>query len=235
MTTLDITRARTFVADLKKVDVNKVQVPVVGGHAGTTILPLLSQNNLGLTFTQEEIEALTKRIQFGGDEVVEAKAGAGSATLSMAYAGAEFTFSVLRALNGAANVVECTFVQSTVTDSPFFASKVQLGVSIAGAGKTGRRRRGRGNGQTRARERADEGAGTHAQTRARERAGAPSVFHQSLIVPNVRVPFRVLQKDGVEKIHGLGKLTAFEEKKLAEMLPELKKSVEKGVAFVKGA
>ena len=34
-----------------------------------------------------EREALTVRIQFGGDEVVKAKAGAGSATLSMAYAG----------------------------------------------------------------------------------------------------------------------------------------------------
>ena len=34
---------------------------------------------------QTELEALTKRIQFGGDEVVKAKAGAGSATLSMAY------------------------------------------------------------------------------------------------------------------------------------------------------
>jgi malate dehydrogenase len=130
VTTLDITRARTFVAGLKKLDVKKLQVPVVGGHAGTTILPLLSQNNLGATFTQEELEALTKRIQFGGDEVVEAKAGAGSATLSMAYAGAEFTYSVLRALNGATDVVECTFVQSTVTDAPFFASKVHLGVRI---------------------------------------------------------------------------------------------------------
>lgn len=33
-------------------------------------------------------------IQFGGDEVVKAKDGAGSATLSMAYAG--FRYSALR-------------------------------------------------------------------------------------------------------------------------------------------
>lgn len=43
------------------------------------------------------------------------------------------------------------------------------------------------------------------------------------------------QKDGVEKIHGLGTLSAFEQKKLGEMLPELKKSIEKGVAFAKSA
>ena len=34
-------------------------------------------------FTQEDIKALSHRIQFGGDEVVQAKDGAGSATLSM--------------------------------------------------------------------------------------------------------------------------------------------------------
>jgi malate dehydrogenase len=47
--------------------------------------------------------------------------------------------------------------------------------------------------------------------------------------------WRRLQKDGVEKIHGLGTLSAFEQKKLGEMLPELKKSIEKGIAFAKSA
>lgn len=37
----------------------------------------------GATFSEEDIAALTHRIQFGGDEVVQAKDGAGSATLSM--------------------------------------------------------------------------------------------------------------------------------------------------------
>lgn len=34
-------------------------------------------------FSDADIKALTHRIQFGGDEVVQAKDGAGSATLSM--------------------------------------------------------------------------------------------------------------------------------------------------------
>jgi len=34
-------------------------------------------------FTEQDIAALSQRIQFGGDEVVKAKDGAGSATLSM--------------------------------------------------------------------------------------------------------------------------------------------------------
>lgn len=73
---------------------------------------------------------MTHRIQFGGDEVVKAKDGAGSATLSMAYAGAEFTLRLLSALNGTSNVVECTFVESSVTDAPFFATPVELGVRV---------------------------------------------------------------------------------------------------------
>lgn len=43
VTTLDVTRANTFVAANLGLDVSKVKVDVIGGHAGTTILPLLSQ------------------------------------------------------------------------------------------------------------------------------------------------------------------------------------------------
>ena len=43
VTTLDVVRANTFVAEAKGLPVQDVDVPVVGGHAGITILPLLSQ------------------------------------------------------------------------------------------------------------------------------------------------------------------------------------------------
>lgn len=43
VTTLDVVRANTFVTEAKGLDIKDVDVPVVGGHAGTTILPLLSQ------------------------------------------------------------------------------------------------------------------------------------------------------------------------------------------------
>lgn len=36
---------------------------------------------------------MSKGVQFGGDEVVKAKDGAGSATLSMAYAGFRYALS----------------------------------------------------------------------------------------------------------------------------------------------
>jgi hypothetical protein len=46
VTTLDVVRAQTFVADALSVDPATVDVPVIGGHAGITILPLLSQVRL---------------------------------------------------------------------------------------------------------------------------------------------------------------------------------------------
>merc|ERR1719326_2190284 len=120
VTTLDVIRANTFVADNQGKSPRDVNVTVIGGHAGITILPLLSQT--GFSFSDEDREALTHRIQFGGDEVVKAKDGLGSATLSMAYAGARFTERLLEAAAGNTDVVECCFVESSVTPLPFFSS-----------------------------------------------------------------------------------------------------------------
>jgi len=127
VTTLDVVRANTFVAELKGLDVSKTNVPVIGGHSGVTILPLLSQVVPKVSFTDDEIASLTDRIQNAGTEVVEAKAGAGSATLSMAYAGARFGFSVLEALNGKKGVVECCYKESSITEASYFATPMLLG------------------------------------------------------------------------------------------------------------
>lgn len=48
----------------------------------------------------------------------------------MAYAGARFTFSLIRALNGEPNIVECTYVRSNITEAKYFATPVLLGVRI---------------------------------------------------------------------------------------------------------
>ncbi|KAI9341024.1 malate dehydrogenase, NAD-dependent [Zopfochytrium polystomum] len=170
VTTLDVVRASTFVSEIKGTDPEKTKVTVVGGHSGITIIPLLSQT--GLKFTQEEIEKLTNRIQYGGDEVVKAKDGTGSATLSMAQAGARFTGSLLRALKGEKGIVEPTFVYSDVAKKDgidFFSTNVELGVN------------------------------------------------------------------GVEKIHGLGPLSEYEQKLYEAAVPELQKNIAKGVAHVNKA
>ena len=43
VTKLDVLRANTFVAEAIGMAPEAVSVPVIGGHAGVTILPLLSQ------------------------------------------------------------------------------------------------------------------------------------------------------------------------------------------------
>lgn len=58
---------------------------------------------------------------------MKAKDGAGSATLSMAYAGAEFTSYVARALKGEKGVRACAYVESSITDARFFSSPCILG------------------------------------------------------------------------------------------------------------
>ncbi|KAK6923198.1 Lactate/malate dehydrogenase, C-terminal [Dillenia turbinata] len=73
VTMLDVVRANTFVAEVLGLDPREVNVPVVGGHAGVTILPLLSQVKPQCSFTPEEIGYLTARIQNGGTEVVEVR------------------------------------------------------------------------------------------------------------------------------------------------------------------
>lgn len=168
VTTLDVVRASTFVSQVKGSHPAETKVTVVGGHSGVTILPLLSQT--GVSFTEEQVAALTKRIQFGGDEVVKAKDGTGSATLSMAQAGARFANSLIRALKGEKGVVEPTYVLSDAAKKDgveYFATNVELG------------------------------------------------------------------KEGVAKIHPIGKLSAFEQKLYEAAVPELKANIAKGVEFVK--
>lgn len=168
VTTLDVVRANTFVARRKNLRLIDVDVPVIGGHAGVTILPLLSKTKPSVTFSDEEVHELTLRIQNAGTEVVEAKAGAGSATLSMAYAAARFVESSLRGLDGDNDVYECAYVQSDLTELPFFASRIKLG-----------------------------------------RNGLEA------FIPSI-----------------LQGLTEYEQKALEALKPELKSSIEKGVAFV---
>ncbi len=158
-------RSNTFLGESQGTDPRKTQVTVIGGHAGITILPLFSQVK-GLKLTADQIDKLTVRVQFGGDEVVKAKDGAGSATLSMAYAGARFVHSLLRGMSGEAGVSECAFVQSEAhKDVPFFATRVELG------------------------------------------------------------------KSGVEKIHGIGAVSAYEQAWIDKMIPELKAQIVKGQQF----
>lgn len=129
VTTLDSIRASRFISEVQGTNPTQEHVNVVGGHSGITILPLISQTKYS-TMDKATKDALIHRIQFGGDEVVKAKDGAGSATLSMAQAGATFANSVLSGLAGERDVVANSFVDSPLFKSEgidFFASPITLG------------------------------------------------------------------------------------------------------------
>ncbi|CAH7685836.1 Lactate/malate dehydrogenase, partial [Phakopsora pachyrhizi] len=140
--TLDVVRASTFAAEVSgsPEKAHQYKIPVIGGHSVVTILPLLSQSQPALPSSllsdKTKRKALVHQIQFGGDEVVQAKDGAGSATLSMAYAGFRFAQSLIRTkwLNRS-GVVEMAYIYiannehvSTATKGlKYFSVPVELG------------------------------------------------------------------------------------------------------------
>ncbi|XP_026847045.1 malate dehydrogenase, mitochondrial-like [Drosophila persimilis] len=127
VTTLDVVRAEKFIGDHMSIHPGKVRIPVIGGHAGTTIVPIFSQCQPPFEGDEKCIASIVKRIQTGGDEVVKAKAGQGSATLSMAYAAARFTNALMLGLKGEPGPPECAYVQSDATEAPFFSTPLTLG------------------------------------------------------------------------------------------------------------
>merc|ERR1711904_323053 len=127
VTSLDVVRANKFVAEITNKDPELIDIPVIGGHAGTTIMPVFSQDKIAKTIPEEEISGLDKHVQDAGTDVVNAKAGKGSATLSMAYAGAKLGKAVLQGLAGN-TTTECAYVMSDVCPGlPYFASRVVFG------------------------------------------------------------------------------------------------------------
>jgi malate dehydrogenase len=128
VSTLDVLRATTFVNGARAPH-QVATVPVVGGHSDVTIVPLFSQLP-GKPLEQAKLEAVTKRTQEGGTEVVKAKAGKGSATLSMAEAGARFAMAVVDGLTGRAAPVMYSYVDTDGQHQlPFLAIPVVLGKS----------------------------------------------------------------------------------------------------------
>merc|ERR1712232_1494107 len=124
VTTLDIVRANKFVQEITG---TPAAIPVIGGHAGKTILPLFSQDPASSGIDASKIPDLDVKVQDAGTEVVKAKNGKGSATLSMAYAGARLGKAVLAGLAGVPTT-ECAYVESSVQSGlPYFASKVVFG------------------------------------------------------------------------------------------------------------
>jgi len=127
VTTLDCVRANKFVSELTNKHPSEVDIPVIGGHAGVTILPLFSQDAAGRSIDASKIQDLDKRVQDAGTEVVNAKNGKGSATLSMAYAGSRLASAVLSGLAGEERT-ECAYIKTDIEEGMgVFTTKVKFG------------------------------------------------------------------------------------------------------------
>lgn len=70
---------------------------------------------------------MTEKIQNAGTEVVKAKDGAGSATLSMAFAGARFASHVLSASVQKCDAITYSYIRTDAAPAPYFAMPIQLG------------------------------------------------------------------------------------------------------------
>lgn len=133
ITTLDGVRANKFVHEESDAPIERIKVPVIGGYSGfmsgQSVVPLFSQDRTAASFSAEVHERLVLRVQEAGEEIMAAKRGKGSATLSMAYAGARFGGAVLAGLSGQ-RTQEAAYLKSDICPGlDYFASQVTFGPS----------------------------------------------------------------------------------------------------------
>ena len=112
VTTLDVVRAETFLAEVEgSVEAGDGRnVDVVGGHSPQTIVPLMSLARPRARVRAMVLERVVNRVRFGGREVYYAKEQNGGATLSTAYAVSRFTEAVCKGLQGDRGTVRCAYV-----------------------------------------------------------------------------------------------------------------------------
>lgn len=115
ITKVDLILASELVARMKNLDPREVEVPVVGGHDGITILPFLSKTNPSCQFSQEEIEELTVCVRAGTQD-----------TEILARSAAMFLESCLRARDGENDIFDFALVQNAITRVNYFATRFKL-------------------------------------------------------------------------------------------------------------
>lgn len=132
ITTLDVVRANKFVHEETGAPIESINVPVIGGfspESPTTVVPVFSQVAAASKISEARRDELLRRVRDAGSEVVTAKKQKGSATLSMAYAGARFGSAVLAGLSGE-RTVETAYVkcpQEICPEVQYFSSQVVFG------------------------------------------------------------------------------------------------------------
>ncbi|CDO94528.1 unnamed protein product [Kluyveromyces dobzhanskii CBS 2104] len=121
ITHLDLVRSSTFVQQLNGFKSNIPPViPVIGGHSGDTIIPVFSRLQKSPEYANSLDNGMrlkmVHRVQYGGDEIVKAKNGNGSATLSMAYAGFKIASKFIDLLVGNVDTIDDIVMYVSLTD-----------------------------------------------------------------------------------------------------------------------
>jgi len=138
VTTLNLERANYMIGLETGVPSDKISCPVIGGHADESIIPLFSRCDAARSLNSVQMTKITENIRNCNDTVTAAKGGKGGPTLSMAYSAGRFCNSLLLALGGHKNLVECTYVRTdltaedekniaAVTETAYFSTPVVLG------------------------------------------------------------------------------------------------------------
>ncbi|KAJ3622096.1 hypothetical protein MTP99_002625 [Tenebrio molitor] len=112
ITTIDVVRANRFVAEVLGLEPECVVVPMVGGHTEKTIVPVLSKATPCNELTNDELEDITTSVRQANDNLLKVRSD--GAYLSNAFATARFVISLVKALRGQNDIIECAYVKSCV-------------------------------------------------------------------------------------------------------------------------
>ncbi|XP_021958912.1 malate dehydrogenase, mitochondrial [Folsomia candida] len=124
---LGMMRASSYIAKEKGWKPSSVSCPVIGGHSGITIVPIISQCKPDPQLSPEQVKLVTHEIREAGAEIVAAKKGAGTVALSIAWSAHKFIDSLLRAVDGEKGIVETAYVKGSVAEVNYFSNPVELG------------------------------------------------------------------------------------------------------------
>ncbi|XP_056633206.1 uncharacterized protein LOC130442826 [Diorhabda sublineata] len=127
ITTLDTVRANTFAARALGLEPECVLVPVIGGHTEETVVPVLSNTKPTPEYTPEEIENITMHVKKANDHLMKMKPGENGA-LASAFACARFIISLVKAMKGYPDIIECAYVASKIhPDAKYLSTPLLLG------------------------------------------------------------------------------------------------------------
>ena len=119
-------RAHIMVAEVLCLPLNKVNVPVIGGHSPSTIVPVFSNCEHAACLEPEDKNAIFQALRRVNNNPLGLNHH--RPPLADAYAISKLVHDILRGIDGTEDVITSAFVTNpTSTSAPFFASEFRVG------------------------------------------------------------------------------------------------------------